>query len=187
MLLTTASSDVSQPQPHQHLHPRSTLSSLHTPIRTFAPCQHSHHTDGKRCKWNTIPGGGAWPRNLLMQHKYLQDGGITRQRKQRNWNARPRVQSLFQAAVYSWQDLGMLFKLPLSLSPCPPLQNQLISRDENQFFWALSSWLLLLWGQNSLTKEDYDTNCHLLELTTCKLHKFMCFCYLCCWQITAVS
>lgn len=39
-----------------------------------------------------------------------------------------------QTAVYLWQELGMLFKFPFSLLLCPSLQNQLRSRDENQFF-----------------------------------------------------
>lgn len=110
----------------------------------------SYKMNEKCRKWNSIHSG-----------RYLESGAKAfesihaRRRCYKTEEGTPDwVQSLLQITVCLWQKLGMLFKFPLSQFLCLSLQNQLRSWEKNQFLYVLSSLLLLLWGQNSLTRED---------------------------------
>lgn len=127
-------------QPHKHLHLCSALSL--GAVCTFSserlhPASLCITQSGKLCKWNTIHGGrslasgakasaSTHAAQIFAARRYYEAEEATQLEHQ--------AQSLLQTALDSWQDLGMLFKLPLSLFPCPSLQNQLRSRDENHFF-----------------------------------------------------
>jgi len=88
----------------------------------------------KCCKWNSIHSGRCLVSGAKAS-EYIHEAQIFAGKRyyEAEEATRLEVQSLLQTAVYLWQELGMLFKFPLSQFLCPSLQNQLRSRDQNQF------------------------------------------------------